>query len=255
MNVDPATVQHWGVLPTLFKIGNIEISSYSFMVLMALIVGGIIYYVGSRKETEKDENAFYIPIAALIGGILGAKIPEWIGNYSSISDTYHATDLLFTGRTIVGGLIGGMLSVLLVKKLLGIKGRRGNFFAPAVAAGLAIGRVGCFMGGCCYGVSTSLPWGVNFGDNIPRHPTQLYEAAFALGMFIYLEYKKKNSSFIPPGKLFDIFLNSYFIFRFSVEFIRVHPPVLFGLTLYQLLSLAALIYINRRILFLKWRSS
>ena len=245
MNDSHFPIEDWGICPVLFKIWGYDIPSYSVMILLALAVGSVVYYLESKKEKETKDKAFFIPTAALIGGIVGAKIPIWLENYRAISTALPAPDVLFPGRTIVGGLIGGTISVILVKRYLGIKGRMGNLFAPAVAAGLAVGRIGCFMGGCCYGIPTSLPWGVDFGDGVPRHPTQLYEAAFALGIFIYLKYTKNKKKSLPPGILFDLFLNSYFLFRFMVEFIRVHPPVIFGLTMYQLFSLAALLYINR----------
>ncbi|MCP4219075.1 MAG: prolipoprotein diacylglyceryl transferase [bacterium] len=244
MNHTHLSMENWGVCPALFEVGGRQIPTYSVMVLLALLVGGLLYYREARKEPHTHDKAFLIPIVALIGGILGAKIPTWLENFGTLSFSG-----IFAGRTIVGGLIGGTISVMLLKRYLGIKERRGNLFAPAVAAGLAIGRIGCFMGGCCYGIPSTLPWAVDFGDGIPRHPTQLYEAAFALAIFAYLQYTKNTKHSLPPGLLFDHFLNGYFLFRFTVEFIRVHPTTALGLTMYQLFSLAALLYINREILF------
>ena len=88
---------------------------------------------------------------------------------------------------------------------------------------------------------------MNFGDNIPRHPTQLYESVFMLFMFFYLE-KVKNRAGIAPGRLFDVLMMSYFIFRFFIEFIRVEKPAFWGLTVFQLISLAVIIYLNRGLL-------
>lgn len=230
----------WGVYPVLFRIGNINIESYSFFVALALIVGIIVFYIEARRQKSVSEKTFYILIAALIGGTVGSKLPVWIFNYKEIISAFPNIIPLLSGRTIVGGLIGGTIAVMLTKKYLHIEGKRGNVFAPAIALGIAIGRIGCFLRGCCYGIETSLPWGVNFGDGILRHPTQIYESLFALGMFIYLQKaKKKNPS---PGSLFRILMISYFSFRFLIEFIRVEDKIFLGLSGFQWASLGVLAY-------------
>jgi len=230
---------NWGIKPVLFTILGINIPSYSFFVLLGLVVGIIVFYFETRKHKSISENTFYIFIAGILGGILGAKIPAWIINYKSLI-SHFSLSLFLSGRTLVGGLIGGFIAIELTKKYLGIKERRGNLFAPAIAIGVAIGRIGCFLRGCCYGKPTSLPWGVNFGDGVLRHPTQIYESIFMLGMFIYLQHRKSKNPY--PGQLFKILMVSYFTFRFFIEFIRVEPVVFAGLTLYQWVSVFVIFY-------------
>lgn len=236
--------ENWGVRPALFNLGSFEVNSYSFFVLLGLIVGLIVYYILAKKEKKLSENSFYILIAGLFGGIIGAKLPIWIINFSAIIQSFPDLTLFLSGRTITGGLIGGTLGVLFLKKKLKIKEKKGNFFAPAIALGVAIGRIGCFLRGCCYGVETKLFWGINFGDGILRHPTQIYESIFMFGLFFFLLYKRKDAK---PGILFYILMNSYFIFRFFEEFIR-ESPIYFGFTLFQYISIGALIFINARYL-------
>ncbi|MDD2656274.1 MAG: prolipoprotein diacylglyceryl transferase [Patescibacteria group bacterium] len=231
---------NWGIMPTLFNIYNFEVNSYSFFVLLGLIVGLIVYYILAKKEKELSENSFYILIAGLVGGVLGAKLPILLINLPDIIKNFPDITYILAGRTITGGLLGGTLAVWYVKKKLAIKEKKGNLFAPAIALGVAIGRIGCFLRGCCYGIPTNLPWGINFGDNIPRHPTQIYETIFMLIMFPILLYKRKTAN---PGYLFYLLMNSYFIFRFFEEFIRENPHY-FGLTLFQYISLIALVFIN-----------
>jgi phosphatidylglycerol:prolipoprotein diacylglycerol transferase len=115
-----------------------------------------------------------------------------------------------------------------------------NLFAPAIAIGVAIGRLGCFFRGCCFGKETNLPWAVNFGDGILRHPTQIYESLFMLGMFFYLIWKRKQNP--APGSMFRTLIISYFGFRFLIEFIRVEPIFFIGLSWFQLISLGVLAY-------------
>jgi len=239
----------WGIKPILFNIGSFPVPSYSFFMLLAILVGCFVYWFEARKQKKANENSFYLIIAALVGGAIGAKLPILFLYWEEIVLSFPDLSILVSGRTIVGGLIGGTLAVIYIKNKLGIKERRGNLFAPAIALGVAIGRIGCFLRGCCFGKPTSLPWGVDFGDGILRHPTQLYESIFMLGMFFYLRYLGKKNP--VPGKLFDIFMISYFAFRFFIEFIRVEKVIFLGLTFFQFVSIAAVIWFARRYFFKK----
>jgi phosphatidylglycerol---prolipoprotein diacylglyceryl transferase len=232
--------ENWGIKPVLFEIGSLKISSYAFFVLLGLVVGLIVYYILAKKDKKLNENSFYILITGIVCGTLGAKIPIWIINFSLIVTNFPDINYLLSGRTITGGLIGGTLGVMYIKKKLKIKEKKGNLFAPGIAIGITIGRIGCFLAGCCYGIQTSLPFGVNFGDGILRHPTQIYEAIFMFFMFFFLLYKKKSAK---PGQLFFILMNSYFTFRFFEEFIREGNSYL-GFTVFQFICIGGLIFIN-----------
>jgi prolipoprotein diacylglyceryl transferase len=232
---------NWGLAPNLNFFG-ILVPSYSFFVLLGLVVGVLVYFYEARREKamvgKNADNTIYILIAALVGGVLGAKLPYWIYYFPEIIKSYPNIMPILSGRTVLGGLIGGSLGVWYIKKKLNINVRRGNLFAPAIALGVAIGRVGCLFRGCCFGKSTSLPWGVNFGDGVLRHPTQIYESIFMLIMFFVLQYKKKHNP--APGSLFKFLMISYFTFRFFIEFFRTEQVVLFGLTVFQYICLAVL---------------
>ena len=114
--------------------------------------------------------------------------------------------------------------------------------------GTIIGRVGCFMTGLedkTYGTATTLPWGIDFGDGIARHPTQLYEIAFmiALGIFMLIRMRRPY----PNGYLFRIFMIGYLLFRFAVEFIKPRYDPWLGLSAIQIASLAGALYTARTI--------
>jgi len=232
----------WGIKPILFIVGGVDISSYSFFVVLGFLVGLGIYLWHAKKSNSLQENNLYIVFGALIGGVIGAKLLDFIIDYKYFIVNFWSVDSIFYGKTIIGGFIGGAIGVKITKKLFKINVKRGNLFAPAIAIGVAIGRIGCFLQGCCYGKETNLPWGVNFGDGILRHPTQIYEFIFMLGMFIYLE-KIKYREDVKPGQLFKILMVSYFIFRFFIEFIRAQDTALLGLTGFQIVSLFAIIYL------------
>lgn len=241
----------WGIHPVLFELGPVSISSYSFFVLLGLAIGCTVFYFNARKYKMVNERSFYVFVAAVVGGILGAKIPVWIVNYKNIIENFPDMRPVLYGRTITGGLIGGTLSVILTKRFLGIKGRKGNIFAPSIALGISVGRIGCFLRGCCYGKPTSLPWGVDFGDGVLRQPTQLYESIFTFYLFVRLQYLITKKP--EPGALFDKFLKNYFIFRFFIEFFRVNEGVFAGLTGFQITSLLVLMYLYGKDILVKYK--
>lgn len=234
--------ENWGIRPVLFQIGNVQITSYSVFMVLALLGGFLVYTYYLKKEKIKGSNAIYIAIFSLTFGTLGAKIPIILLEYQNLNSA-TPLEIFLSGRTIVGGLIGGFLGTIFAKRIFNIKEKMGNQLAIPVAVGMAIGRIGCFLTGCCYGIETTLPWGVNFGDGILRHPTQIYEIIFDAFLVLYLIKRKKDN--IKPGQLFKIFLTCYMSFRFILEFIRTEKIVFLGLTSFQILCFVTLIYINK----------
>ncbi len=155
--------------------------------------------------------------------------------------------MLLSGKTIVGGLLGGWIGVELVKKKFGVKRATGDLFVFPLVVGIAIGRVGCFLTGLAdhtHGVHTSLPWGVDFGDG-PRHPTQIYEIGFVLMLGVVIFWKSRREYW--NGELFVWFMAAYLGFRFMVEFIKPRH-VYFGLiSAIQIACLLGLIECFRRL--------
>ena len=227
---------NWGVLP-FFRIGPLSIPMYGFFVGLGIVIGILVWFI-LREPSHKKDGGIVI-LAALVGGTIGAKLPIVVLTLPYVLRTGNWSALL-SGRTITGGLIGAFIGVIVVKKLCKIEGRFGNPIAIGAAFGCAIGRLGCFCRGCCYGTQTSLPWGVNFGDGIPRHPTQLYEAAFFVVAGVIMLFFRKRAK---PGQLMLIFVSTYFSVRFFEEFIRdpAVAPKAFGLTIFQWICLAGLL--------------
>lgn len=227
----------WGVRPVLFTVAGHPVASYALFVTLGLITALVLYRVNTRGKTVGN-NALYIAVAAAVGGILGSKIPIWVAYFREIF-LEGRMELFWSGRTIVGGIIGGAAAVYFTKKKLNIKQRLGNHLVPSLCIGIFFGRIGCFLAGCCYGTPTSLPWGVNFGDAVLRNPTQLYEALLVLAMFVYAQVMKDK---YEPGELFRGFMIVYFGWRFLAEFMRVNPVAALGLTYYQFASLAVVFH-------------
>jgi prolipoprotein diacylglyceryltransferase len=150
-----------------------------------------------------------------------------------------------TGKTIVGGLAGGLIAVELVKKRFGVTSPTGDLFAIPLASGIAIGRVGCFLTGLpdrTCGNPTNLPWGVDFGDGIPRHPTQLYEIAFlgALVLCLFAFSRRTHAQ----GDVFKVFMISYMAWRLLIDFAKPANRM-FGFSAIQMVCMLILIYYFR----------
>lgn len=239
----------YGIIPYITLFGK-EVSTYSIFVLLGLIIGILWFMLTvSLKDKVRGDKAYIIVLSALIFGIIGSKLLVVIENIDVlIKDISQIRVFLFTGKSIVGGLIGGFIGVKLAKKLLKLENiRTGNRIAPAIALGMGIGRIGCFLTGCCYGIKTSLPIGVDFGDGVSRIPTQLIEMIFCFILFIYLFYKQRKNNKLIPGILFNELVLYYFTFRFLIEFIRDTQKNILFLSIYQIISIIGIVYILIRI--------
>jgi len=119
------------------------------------------------------------------GAAIGSKLLFWLEDPQLTLHSLHNPAYLVGGKTIVGALAFGLISVELTKRYIGLRTSTGDLYSIPLALGIAIGRIGCFLTGLSdntYGTPTTLPWAINFGDNIPRHPTQLYEILFLLAL-------------------------------------------------------------------------
>jgi phosphatidylglycerol:prolipoprotein diacylglycerol transferase len=207
----------------------------------ALFMGlALAVFLLARRLTPTTPELAAVPrwqrvalgLAAFVGGTLGAKLP-FIG--SDLSVAFNGGPWLSDGKTIVAGLMGAYMAVECAKWVLGITAKTGDSFAIPLALAMAVGRWGCFCNGCCYGVPTSLPWGVTFGqpDGTAAvcHPTQIYESLFHVAAACALIDLTVRGRF--PRQRLKLYLIAYGVFRFCTEFIRPEPAFWLGLTFYQ----------------------
>lgn len=210
---------------------------------------GFRIYLHLRKrsgDVVTTEQRWSVIAAAIAGAALGSKILNWFVDPALFLRNWNNPYFLMSGKTVVGGLIGGLFAVEWAKRILGVKRRTGDLFAIPLCAGIAIGRIGCFLAGLdddTYGDATNLPWGVDFGDGVARHPVQLYEIIWLGLIAIWL----RLLSWRPhrEGDLFKTFMVAYFAFRLIVDFIKPGAPIailIVGLTAIQWACAAMLVY-------------
>jgi len=203
-------------------------------------VGGAVLYWAARRRRLATEGFGYIVVAGICGGILGAKLMVWMGfNWQAFAASpLHMLNPHSGGRSIMGGVLGGWLAVELAKHKLGIKRSTGDLFALALPAGEAIGRIGCFLNGCCYGIPTTAFWGVEQHGAL-RHPTQLYSAAACAAIFGLLLYLRDRMP--REGDLFRLYLILWGASRFLIEFFRENEVLYHGLSMFQWIGLELVI--------------
>lgn len=200
-----------------------------------------------RQDTISPTQRGAVIAAGVMGALVGAKVLVAFQHiYLAWQQWQHFLLLLATGKTIVGGLLGGLVGVELTKKLVGIERSTGDVFVYPLIAGMAIGRIGCFLSGLSdrtYGIATTLPWGINFGDGILRHPTQLYEILFLMGLALVLRRRDRFPQ--PEGDRFKYFTIAYLSFRLLVDFLKPDFSYFLGLSAIQIACILALIYYRR----------
>lgn len=230
--------------PVYIRIGSLQIHPHWVFESLAYFVGYRLY--AWRRKATGDHldagNRLWIVTAAIAGAAIGSKVLYWFDDPSLTIRNWRDPFYLMGGKTIVGGLIGGLIAVEWTKRRLKIERRTGDLFAIPLCAGIAIGRIGCFLSGLgdeTYGIPTSLPWGVDFGDHVGRHPTQLYEVMW-LAVLATLIYFASLRPF-REGDLFKLFMVGYFGFRLLVDFTKP-GTALFGLTAIQWACVAMLLY-------------
>jgi phosphatidylglycerol:prolipoprotein diacylglycerol transferase len=233
------------VKPTIL-VGGFAIPTHELFVLLGALAGAIVFAFETRRRGVGDERLLWIVAGTLMFGALGAKLAT-VWRYVAVSgDSSLGGMLLRGGRSILGGLAGAYVGAHITKRLVGYRRKTGDLFAPAVALGMAIGRIGCFLSEQV-GTPTTMPWGLRLSEatlaRIPNcaycvpgvvlHPSFLYEIAFHLVMFVLLlAYFRPRVT--VDGDLFKIYLLAYAVFRFFVEFVRGNIVMWHGLSGSQL---------------------
>jgi prolipoprotein diacylglyceryltransferase len=230
----------------VFRLGPLPLSAHFLFESVAYAAGFALYRWDQQRFGDPilASDRYSVIVAAVLGAAIGSKL---LAAFEYPAALWHSPlAVLLGGKTMVGGLLGGTIAVEWIKRRQGILQRTGDLFAIPISFGIAIGRIGCFFSGLddqTYGTPTSLPWGMDFGDGIARHPTQLYEVLFLILLVAVLASLRRR---LPngSGELFRIFLVSYVSWRLAIDFLKPEPKFA-GLSAIQwACALALLVYLR-----------
>jgi phosphatidylglycerol:prolipoprotein diacylglycerol transferase len=230
--------------PVNIPLGSASIPVHFVCETLAYFLG-YRYYAYLRKHTQdaiSAGNRLIIFIGAAFGAFIGSHVVGVLENPALLS---RFNIIYFMGnKTIVGGMLGGLIGVELTKKRIGVKVSSGDLMVYPLILAMIIGRTGCFLAGLedgTYGIASNLPWAINFGDGIRRHPTNLYEIIFWLLLWLTLKLVERKHQF-ANGARFKLFMASYLIFRLLIEFIKPDYFFSFGLSVIQLVCIGGILY-------------
>jgi phosphatidylglycerol:prolipoprotein diacylglycerol transferase len=232
----------------LFKLGPITIYSYGFMLMLAFLAGTLVATRVARRRGIAPDVVLDLVAYLLIAALIGSRALYVALHWHYFRDHLGEIGKIWTGGlSYHGGLLGGILAGAWFcwRKRLSFLAVADTLM-PSLALGYAVGRVGCFLNGCCYGAPTTLPWAFRFHDppvtgplTAPSHPTQIYASLINLAIFALLWWMAMRKT--RPGQVFFVYLGLYSIYRFGIEFLRKGYTAqvwLGGLTQAQIGSLA-----------------
>ncbi len=231
--------------PVYLPLGPYEIHPHWLFEALAYFIGFRLYLRIRSKGQMPTVQAIWIVVAAVLGAAIGSKVLFWLEDplltWRSLTEN---PVYLMEGKTIVGGLLGGLIGVEGMKRRIGWARRTGDDYAIPLIVGMMIGRIGCFLTGLddhTYGTPTSWWTGIDFGDGILRHPTQLYEIAFLALLLLALMLLRRRKV-LPEGGQFQLFMLTYLLFRLLIDFIKPTPHPYLGLHAIQVACLLGLLY-------------
>jgi len=247
---------------------ELTISSYNFFFMAGIYIGVIIFYLEVKRKKWDIENLMFSMSGCFLGAMIGAIFFNTI-LFGSSNTIEKIGTLNIEGMSVLGGILGGFIGVEIFKKIVGHKDSTGDAFAIAIPIGHAIGRIGCFLSGCCFGKVCDLPWAATYPLNsipflihknanllsetattsLAIHPIPIYEIIFNVILFIILI--KIRDYFTVNGALFRFYIFSYCVFRFFEEFLRADTGDSFflGLKIIQInliISIGLIVYWFRK---------
>ena len=238
--------------PIQFHLGNFSLSAHLLLETAAYMLG-YRYFLSLRKKHNdqiSEDNRILIFIGAASGAFLFSRLIGALESPSIILNSTHPLLSIFASKTMVGGLLGGLLGVETIKYFIGEKSSSGDLFTYPLILSIIIGRIGCFSNGIyesTYGYETSWLTGMDLGDGKYRHPVSLYEIAFLFILWGILKAAERKYIFIN-GLLFKMFMIGYLFFRFFLEFLKPHEIFFSGLSTIQICCLAGFIYYRKTII-------
>ena len=231
--------------PVLVDVRGLSVGTHEAFVALGLLVAVGVFRLEARRRGESDPRLWTVVAVALAWGGVFMYLGTWLQHLDLSRNPGFVEQVLYGNRSVIGGLLGAYAGALVGKRVTGYRARTGALFAPAVAAGMAVGRVGCLLTEAP-GRPTGHAWGVVLDAEaarytgsvagVPLHPTYLYEIAFHVVALVLIV--RHRDRLAEPAGLFTVYVAAYAAFRFAVEFVRANEVAWLGLTHPQLVLLA-----------------
>jgi phosphatidylglycerol:prolipoprotein diacylglycerol transferase len=238
--------------PKLIEIGDFYLPTYGVLVALGFLAGLWVTVRLARRTGLNPDTITNLAVYVALAGMLGAKILmilfDW-RDYIAQPGRIFSFETLQAAGVYQGGLMLALLTAVLYARRQGLPFMlTADVFAPGVALGHGIGRLGCLAAGCCWGVQCDLPWAVTFHDpaafaltrvplEVPLHPSQLYESLIEFILFGLLYWRFRNAA--GSGQIVGLFLALSSVARFGIEFTRFHEQgLVFGLSITQWIAIA-----------------
>jgi phosphatidylglycerol:prolipoprotein diacylglycerol transferase len=217
---------------SLGSFGHITVYTYGVLLAAAYLLGLQLARIRAKKRGLDQNRVLDLGIYIIISALVGAKLLLLVTDFRTFTaDPRELLTLARSGGVFYGGLILAVAVALWYIRRIGLPlWTTCDVFAPGIALGHVVGRLGCLFAGCCFGKPTNVPWAITFTDpfananvgtplNVPLHPTQLYEAgAEALILLVLLATESRGRRF--PGRTFWLYMLLYAISRYIIEFFR-----------------------------------
>ncbi len=223
-------------LPLVFRIGGVDgvgVSAHFVFEALAYTLGFATYRALRRRagDVVSDDDRLGVIVAAIAGAAVGACVLGWLADLDGLALALREPWTLGMRKTVVGALLGGTLAVEWWKRRAGVTTRTGDLFALPLCVGIVIGRIGCLSAGLedgTHGSASSLPWALEFGDGIARHPVRLYEMLAVAALALAAARARPQQQ----GDRFRIVLVGYLVVRLLVDVLKPGDTLL-GLTAIQ----------------------
>ena len=236
--------------PRLLELGPLTVYTYGVLLAAAYLLGLKLAMARAKWRNLDQTRILDLGIYIIISALVGAKLLLLVTDFRTFTDNpRELLSLARSGGVFYGGLILAVSVALWYIRRIGLPlWTTCDVFAPGIALGHVVGRLGCLFAGCCYGKATSVPWAITFTDpfaatnvgtplNVPLHPTQLYEAG-AEGLILLLLLGTERRGRPYPGRTFWLYILLYSISRFVIEFYRGDPRgTIVGVSTSQFISL------------------
>ena len=239
--------------PIIAKFGPITIYSYGMLLAIAFLLGIYVARIEARRKNISQELLYDLVFYIIISSVIGARLYylAFFDPKSFITSPLSIFKVWQGGLAIHGGVLGGIFAGIFFSRRRKISfWKLADLVAPSIIIGQAVGRIGCFLNGCCYGVPTESIFGVKFPEiSVTVHPTQAYEAFLNLIGFFVLWNLRKKIKF--EGGLFLMYLMTYNSIRIAVSSLRWDSLYMWGTDLKIAQVLSSVVFIIALVLFIK----